>query len=387
MRISTYPRSHILQKFQECCQNLAANNNAGYRREFEELSDIGQDFTCRAGELEANKEKNRYPYILPYDHCRVKLSLLEFQPHSDYINASYVPGGCSEHDFICTQAPMPSTMDDFWRMVWEQNVQVIIMLTALTENGKTLCNQYWPPEKGTGCYGTVQVTTRSRQYGPDSYITTLHLRQNGSATERRVTHYHYPGWPDQGVPKDPASLCAFTELIRKHLDNASRLRHTVVHCSAGVGRSGSFVTLLWLMQLCVRGILPEVHLAVQDLRKHRMMMVQNLDQYIYVHHCLLYWLGGNIVRPSTQNGPAQSRSGQSQRSRQSGRRWRNPSRLSEHTQQPGPAQSSGEVSQTPLPTQRAWRAIQTTFQSFNPSNFLRRILPSTSENTPRDTQL
>ncbi|KAG9270222.1 receptor-type tyrosine-protein phosphatase V-like [Astyanax mexicanus] len=384
MRIRTYSRADILQKFHAHCQSLADNDNAGYRREFEEMDDTGQGYSCRAGELDANKDKNRYPFILPYDHCRVKLSLLESQPHSDYINASFVPGGCSEQDFICTQAPLRSTMADFWRMVWEQNVQVIVMVTALRERGKIMCNQYWPPERGTGCYGAVQVTTISCQRGPEYYITTLHLRQHGCATERRVIHYLYPGWPDQGVPKDPISLCAFTEHVRKYLDNAPRLRPAVVHCSAGVGRSGSFVALLWLMQLCVRGIPPDVRLAVEDLRKRRVLMVQNLEQYILVHQCLFHWLGGDVFKPSTQNAHLPPRTSQSQRTRQSKRERRSQSRPPT-THQPESKRSSDQAPHRNPPQRRGWRAIQTTLQTFSPSKLLQRILPTSSQHTPQDT--
>ncbi|KAM4610592.1 receptor-type tyrosine-protein phosphatase V-like [Polymixia lowei] len=131
MRVQTFSRAQILQEFQLRCQSLAANNNRGFKQEFEDLNDVGKEFPSRAGDLEANREKNRYPYILPYDHCRVRLSLQHSQPHSDYINANFVPGGGSERDFICTQGPLRSTMADFWRMVWEQNVRIIVMVTAL----------------------------------------------------------------------------------------------------------------------------------------------------------------------------------------------------------------------------------------------------------------
>ncbi|KAL7884373.1 hypothetical protein AOLI_G00071430 [Acnodon oligacanthus] len=386
MRIRTYSRAHIMQKFRAHCQSLAASGNAGYRREFEELNDAGQGLACRAGELEANKEKNRYPFILPYDHCRVKLSLLDSQPHSDYINANYVPGGSSERDFICTQAPLQSTIADFWRMVWEQNVQVIVMVTALKGSGKILCSQYWPPERGTGCYGTVEVTTISCHRGPDCNITTIHLRQRGCPTERRITHYHYPGWPDRGVPSDPTSLCAFAEHIRKHLENTPNIQHTVVHCSAGVGRSGTFVALLWLMQLCRRGIVPEVRLAVQDLRKHRAMMVQNLEQYMLVHQCLLHWLGGDMLRPSTHNAPVPLQTTPFQKTRQYRRERRSQSKPPDHAEQAESMHSSEQASHTQPAQQRAWRAIQTTLQTIHPAKLLQRILPTT-QNTPQDTQL
>ncbi|KAJ8370900.1 hypothetical protein SKAU_G00109280 [Synaphobranchus kaupii] len=292
-------RAHMLQGFQQHCQTLSKENNAGYRREFEGLDNVGQELTTRAGHLDVNKGKNRYPHVLPYDHCRVRLALLSSQLHSDYINASYVPGGASAHDFICTQGPLHSTQADFWRMVWEQNVRVVIMVTACTENHKVLCEPYWPQERVSVSYGGVQVTTLFQQRGPDSFITTLHLRQMGSPAERRITHYQYPGWPDRGVPRNPASVCAFAELVRKHLNTIQHIGPTIVHCSAGVGRSGAFIALLWLMQLCMRGVPPDVRAVVHDLRRHRVMMVQNLEQYVLVHTCLMHWLSDetSVRRP------------------------------------------------------------------------------------------
>lgn len=281
--------TQIYQEFQLHCQSLAANNKNGFRQEFEKLDDVGKEFSTMAGDLEANRAKNRYPSILPYDHCRVRLSLQDFQ-HSDYINASFVPGGCSERDFICTQGPLRNTMADFWRMVWEQNVRVIVMVTALKQKDVVFCDQYWPLERGTECFGSIKVSTLARKRGPDFIITTIHLRHSGRPAERTITHYYYPVWPDQGVPKDPSSLCVFTEQVRQQLDALPRLGPAVVHCSAGVGRSGSFVALLWLLQLCMRGITPNVRAAVEDLRKHRLLMVQSLEQYILVHQCLLHWL-------------------------------------------------------------------------------------------------
>ncbi|KAK1786887.1 hypothetical protein P4O66_017270, partial [Electrophorus voltai] len=372
--IRTYSRGHIVQKFREHCQSLTADKKAGYQREFEELSYTGQDFPCRAGDLSANKEKNRYPRILPYDHCRVKLCPLMSQPHSDYINASYVPGGYTSHDFICTQAPLPSTMDDFWRMVWEQNVQVIVMVTALKGSSKVMCNQYWPPERGMGCYGAVQVTSMSCHYGPDCYVTTIHLRHRGQSGERHVTHYHYPDWPDQGVPKDPSSLCAFAERVRKHLEDVSPARPTVVHCSAGVGRSGTFVALLWLMRLCLRGIPPDVYLTVRDLRRHRVLMVQNLGQYIFVHQCLLHWLDRDKLGPSTHNAfrlqPQQ------------------PERP-KHSRRHGV--SRGRQPDRPHQDPEATRlSLGSSLQTFLPGKLLRRILPASStpsSHASRDTEL
>uniref|UniRef100_A0A665THX1 protein-tyrosine-phosphatase n=1 Tax=Echeneis naucrates TaxID=173247 RepID=A0A665THX1_ECHNA len=128
MRVQTFPRAQILQEFHFQCQALAASNNRGFKQEFEDLSEVGKELTTRAGDSEANREKNRYPFILPYDHCRVRLSVQNSHPHTDYINANFVP-----RDFICTQGPLHNTTIDFWRMVWEQNVRIIVMVTSLRE--------------------------------------------------------------------------------------------------------------------------------------------------------------------------------------------------------------------------------------------------------------
>ncbi|XP_072305806.1 receptor-type tyrosine-protein phosphatase beta-like [Eucyclogobius newberryi] len=302
MRVQTFSRAQIQEEFTLRFQSLAANDKRGLKKEFDDLDEVGQNLPSRAGTTEANQNKNRYPYIVPYDHCRVRLSVQNQNPFSDYINANYVPGGGTERDFICTQGPLPHTVADFWRMVWEQNVQIIVMVTALRHKDIVLCENYWPFEPSIVQHGRIQVTTVKRQQGPDCVITTMKLRQRDCpAADRTVTHYYYSSWPDMGVPKDPASLCAFTEHVRLHLETLPRLGPSVVHCSAGVGRSGTFVALLWLMQLCVRGIRPDVRAAVEDLRLHRMWMVQKLQQYVFVYQCLLHWLNARMAGAAWQH--------------------------------------------------------------------------------------
>ncbi|KAM4563704.1 receptor-type tyrosine-protein phosphatase eta-like isoform 4-T4 [Odontesthes bonariensis] len=229
MRMETFSRSQILQELSLRCHTLAANDNRGFKQEFGELNEVGKVLPTKAGESEANREKNRYQFILPYDHCRVRLSVRNQNPHSDYINANFVPGGGSERDFICTQGPLPNTTADFWRMVWEQNVRIIVMVTALRHRNTVLCDKYWPLEQGTVYHGLNQVTTVTRTQGPDYFLTTINLRQRDSPTDRIITHYHYPSWPDKGVP-NASSLCAFTEHVRQHLEAIPRLGPAVVHC-------------------------------------------------------------------------------------------------------------------------------------------------------------
>ncbi|XP_016532028.1 receptor-type tyrosine-protein phosphatase V-like isoform X1 [Poecilia formosa] len=371
MRMETFSRSQILQDFNFQCSKLASNNNRGFKQAFrQELNDVGKDLPSRAGSLEANREKNRYPCILPYDHCRVRLSVQNQNPNSDYINANFVPGGGSERDFICTQGPISNTLADFWRMVWEQNVRIIIMLTALREKNTVMCEKYWSLEEGTVYHGLFQITTVTRKQGPDYFVTTINLRQRDLPNDRIITHYYYPYWPDQSVA-NPSSLCAFTEHVRQHLEALPRLGPAVVHCSfvarllwfsAGIGRSGTFVTLLWLMQLSMRGIPPDIKGAVRDLRLHRMSMVQTLDQYIFIHHCLLHWLskGASVSRQQMQVpdlSPNQHKKDQPQSSR---RRRRTSSQ-----QQP--------------PADQPQNTLQ---QIFKPGNLLRRLIPSLSQMNP-----
>ncbi|XP_041859186.1 receptor-type tyrosine-protein phosphatase eta-like isoform X4 [Melanotaenia boesemani] len=227
--METFSRSQILQELNLRCHTLAAKGKRGFKQEFGELNEVGKDLSIKAGELEANREKNRYPLILPYDHCRVRLSIQSQNPYSDYINANFVPGGGSERDFICTQGPLPNTIADFWRMVWEQNVKIIIMVTALKYKNTVLCDKYWSLEQGTVYHGLFQVTTVTCKQGPDYFITTINLRQRDSPTDRIITHYHYLSWPDQGVP-NLSSLCVFTEHVRQHLEEIPRLGPAVVHC-------------------------------------------------------------------------------------------------------------------------------------------------------------
>ncbi|XP_051806020.1 receptor-type tyrosine-protein phosphatase beta-like [Acanthochromis polyacanthus] len=254
-------------------------------------------------------------------------------------------------------------MADFWRMVWEQNVRIIVMVTALRHKDIVLCDKYWPLEPGTVYHGLIQVTTLARKKAPDYFITTINLRRRDCPTDRIITHYYYPSWPDRGVPKSSASACAFTEHVRQHLETLPRLGPTVVHCSAGIGRTGTFVTLLWLMQLCARGIRPNIRAAVEDLRLHRMWMVQTLEQYIFVHLCLLQWLSGGGPACTPQGATSNAHPHMQDPSHiSSGRGDRAGTRHHRHRQSKPPSEQPQNTMQLML----------------NPGNLLRRLLPSSS---------
>ncbi|XP_058856002.1 receptor-type tyrosine-protein phosphatase V-like isoform X2 [Acipenser ruthenus] len=256
-------------------------------RSRKELRDVGNEQTKTTAELEANKSKNRYQSVLPYDHSIVKLTPIDSEPNSDYINANFIPGYSSLQEFICTQGPLRSTMTDFWRMVWEQNVRSVVMLTLCKEHGKVLCEPYWPALDSTQGYGQVEVTTLSQSCSQDWRVSQLKLYHSSTHTERRVSHFYYTAWPDCGVPRTPASMTSFTEHVREQLNKTEGAGPTVVHCSAGVGRTGTFITLDWLLQQLKSGSAVDVPGIVHKLRRSRCLMVQTLDQYIFIHTCLL----------------------------------------------------------------------------------------------------
>ncbi|XP_041080395.1 receptor-type tyrosine-protein phosphatase V-like isoform X3 [Polyodon spathula] len=196
-------------------------------------------------------------------------------------------GHNSPWEFICSQGPLHSTTADFWRMVWEQNVRSVVMLTLLKEHGKVLCDPYWPALDSTQRYGQVEVTTLSQSCSQDWTVSQLKLYHSSTHTERRVSHFHYTAWPDCSVPRTPASMTSFTEHVREQLNKSAGVGPTVVHCSAGVGRTGTFITLDWLLQQLKSGSAIEGPGIVHKLRSNRCMMVQTLDQYIFIHTCLL----------------------------------------------------------------------------------------------------
>ncbi|XP_062450975.1 receptor-type tyrosine-protein phosphatase V-like isoform X9 [Rhea pennata] len=146
-----------IQNFKQYYEMKTASGNHSFFQEFEELKEVGKEQPKVEAELSTNISKNRYPHVLPYDHSRVKLSQLGEDPHSDYINANFMPGYTSQQEFIATQGPLKKTIEDFWRLVWEQNVCNIIMLTVCMENGRVLCDHYWPSESAPVSYGQVQV--------------------------------------------------------------------------------------------------------------------------------------------------------------------------------------------------------------------------------------
>ncbi|XP_058789130.1 tyrosine-protein phosphatase 10D isoform X3 [Phymastichus coffea] len=277
-----------VDNFAEHYRIMSADSDFRFSEEFEELKHVGRDQPCTAADLPCNRPKNRFTNILPYDHSRFKLQPVDDEEGSDYINANYVPGHNSPREFIVTQGPLHSTRDDFWRMVWESNSRAIVMLTRCIEKGREKCDHYWPTDTLPVYYGDISVTILNETHYSDWSITEFMLRRGD--VKRIILHFHFTTWPDFGVPSPPTTLARFVRAFRERVKPDQR--PIVVHCSAGVGRSGTFITLDRILQQILVSDYVDIFGIVWAMRKERVWMVQTEQQYICIHQCLLAVLEG-----------------------------------------------------------------------------------------------
>lgn len=221
--------------------------------------------------------KNRYPDILPREDTRVRLQHTGCEG-SDYINANYV----FEKQYIATQAPLFSTFADFWRMVWEQGSCIIVMLTRLTENGNVKANVYWPTTLGEkGTFGMLSVEL-IHETAFDNIECRL-FRISDGVEHRDVYHLHYTGWPDFGVPSSTKEIIDLVKVTNYLRARAGWEKPIVTHCSAGVGRVGTFVAIHQAVRLLNAAKKPKILDLVFAMRQCRHGMVQREEQYVFIH--------------------------------------------------------------------------------------------------------
>ncbi|XP_074657848.1 receptor-type tyrosine-protein phosphatase kappa-like [Tubulanus polymorphus] len=254
-----------------------------------------------------NAEKNRFPNILAYDSTRVVLEQTGEDPSSDYINANYIRGLAGHVICIACQAPLPSTINDHWRMIWQEKCPAIIVLTDLTEgqgkDKKVKCHLYWPTKLNTkGRYGdiTVKVAKKMEKHTePPAAVHFLSITKRGHKQAHNLLVCHYRGWPDHDVPFPASSLVRMQQFIKQRLTDPDQ-GLVLLHGSAGAGRTGCYIATEQLLEKAKKDGLVNVFDMSRKLRQQRPEMIQNMKQYILVHQILLEELVlGPVAYPTT----------------------------------------------------------------------------------------
>ncbi|XP_036764908.2 receptor-type tyrosine-protein phosphatase O isoform X2 [Manis pentadactyla] len=278
-----------LDDFDTYIKDMARDSDYKFSLQFEELKLIGLDIPHFAADLPLNRCKNRYTNILPYDFSRVRLVSMNEDEGADYINANYIPGYNSPQEYIATQGPLPETRNDFWKMVLQQKSQMIVMLTQCNEKRRVKCDHYWPFTEEPIAYGDITVEMISEEEQDDWACRCFRI--NYADETQDVMHFNYTAWPDHGVPTANAaqSILQFVHAVRQQ---ATRCKGpVVVHCSAGVGRTGTFIALDRLLQHVRDHEFVDILGLVSEMRSYRMSMVQTEEQYIFIHQCVrLMWV-------------------------------------------------------------------------------------------------
>ncbi|GAB6032283.1 hypothetical protein CHUAL_010924 [Chamberlinius hualienensis] len=235
----------------------------------------------------SNEHKNQNKRIVPFDYNRVVLASIPGQPDSDYVNASFIDSILKPNAYIASQGPNEKTIGDFWRMVWQQNIYCIIMLTKSFDFIKVMCNQYWPAQVNyPETYGNCTVVVTSEEYLANFVIRNLKISQEGDDSgERSVIHFHYTEWPCHSVPF-ASGLLEFRRRVRMYTNKIGSEDPILVHCSDGGGRTGVFLAIDANLQLVEEDNVFDVFGYVKKLRSSRRGLVESLEQYRFIYEAL-----------------------------------------------------------------------------------------------------
>ncbi|XP_066499850.1 tyrosine-protein phosphatase non-receptor type 1 [Hoplias malabaricus] len=247
---------------------------------YQEIKQNSSELPCKIAKVPENRSRNRYRDVSPFDHSRIKLQL----GSNDYINASLISMEEAHRSYILTQGPLPNTCGHFWEMVWEQRTRGVVMLNRVIEKGSVKCAQYWPQREEREAYfedTNFKLTLVSEDVKSYYTVRQLELENLSSQETREILHFHYTTWPDFGVPESPASFLNFLFKVRESGCLNSDQGPVVVHCSAGIGRSGTFClvdTCLLLMSLRKDPSSVQIKDVLLDMRRYRMGLIQTADQ-------------------------------------------------------------------------------------------------------------
>nr|XP_022311825.1 receptor-type tyrosine-protein phosphatase epsilon-like isoform X1 [Crassostrea virginica] len=272
-----------ITELHETIKSLAKDKKKGFQEEFHAVPYGEQpDIACTVGKLTENIPKNRFKTTFPYDHSRV---VLQSAKNGDYINANYIKNAESDVAYIASQGPKRNTVADFWKMVWQERVSVIAMVTNLTEGEKTKCERYWPFSRANDMVkDCFLLKLKSEKTYANFVIHEIDILNRESNKTRHVTHLQYTAWPDHGTPT-PLELLVFYRYVSKAVEHnpANKL---LVHCSAGIGRTGTFIALDALHRQGQKTGRINIVEYVHTMREDRMNMIQNANQYEFLYEVL-----------------------------------------------------------------------------------------------------
>uniref|UniRef100_A0A8B9WKC1 protein-tyrosine-phosphatase n=1 Tax=Bos mutus grunniens TaxID=30521 RepID=A0A8B9WKC1_BOSMU len=282
----------ILQKFLDEAQHRKSNKEE-FANEFLTLKRLSSKYKAdktyptTVAERPKNIKKNRYKDILPYDHSLVELCMITSDEDSSYINANFIKGVYGPKTYIATQGPLPTTVLDFWRMIWEYSILIIVMACMEFEMGKKKCERYWAEPGDTQLQlGPFSISCEAENRKSDYTIRTLKAKFNSET--RTIYQFHYKNWPDHDVPSSIDPILELIWDVRCYQDDNSV--PICIHCSAGCGRTGVLCAIDYTWMLLKDGIIPEnfsVFSLIQEMRTQRPSLVQTQQQYELVYNAVL----------------------------------------------------------------------------------------------------
>lgn len=235
-------------------------------------------YSYKTAKIRTNRNRNRYGDVSPFDHSRIKLA----EGDNDYINSNLVKVEDADRRYILSQGPLPNTSGHMWQMIWEQNSKAVIMLNKVIEKATVKCDQYWPRKlNGSITFeNNFEVSLKEESVSSNFVVRKLELRNLnlGDNAVRHIYQFHYTAWPDFGVPESPNAFLEFLECVQNEgvLDNSCG--PAVIHCSAGIGRSGTFALVDACSVMLNKGISPDIRSTLLEMRTFRMGLIQTTQQ-------------------------------------------------------------------------------------------------------------